>query len=174
LEEAVKAAKDGAASTKGMKAKLGRATYVGNFGRADIPTDDNQERGKVVTNLEPNLTTVAETAGQPEALKHVTDAAGQFVQNLHGGRSEGIGAQMVDVPTLEPRPTTIAKTASLTIKNVAVAAGEFVESMNGEASADADGGKDEEAVIPPDPGAWGVAAIVEGIYEGLNGLKVAT
>jgi hypothetical protein len=127
FEEAVKAAKHGAASTKGMKPKLGRATYVGDFGQAKGSTNVKQERDQVgqAPLPIPDLTTVTETAGQ--AIKHIADAAEVFVQSLNGEESEGSA-----------------------------------------------GSTDAEGNIPPDPGAWGVAAIVEGVYEGLSGFKVTT
>lgn len=107
-----------------MKAKLGRATYVGGFGLAEGSTNVKQEHDEVsqAPLPIPDLTAVAETAGQ--AIKHIADAADVFVQSLNGEESEGVATNI--------------------------------------------GG---EGDIPPDPGAWGVAAIVEGVYEGLSGFS---
>jgi len=52
---------------------------------------------------------------------------------------------------------------------------EFVETMHGvPLDANEEAGGAESLAVPPDPGAWGVAAIVEGVYEGLSGPKVTT
>lgn len=160
----MKAAKKGAASTRGMKAKLGRAVYVGDF--------DEAGRGQHKTSMT-DPAKVMENAGQ--AVKYVTGVVGGFVYIPQGEElkgAEGPGDGMAAVP--ESELSTTWESASRALQNVTVAAKEFVETMHGEPLDATQEAGDTESAIPPDPGAWGVAAIVEGVYEGLSGPKVIT
>jgi len=69
-----------------MKAKLGKATYVGDFGEGQGPPDVILKRHHVAPEPVPDPTAVTEIAGQ--SIKNVAVAAGEFVDSMYGETSE--------------------------------------------------------------------------------------